>query len=226
MTDAAPDLYTVLGLDRAAQPSRKAIHAAYRKLAKKLHPDVGGDPAAFEAIRVAHDVLTDAARRAHYDATGEFTRGGEPDNAHIALYTQLGLVLDNTMQRVLQEAGERDVCTIDIVAEMRKDVRSHKKTWADREKALQAAMPLFERMADRFKRKGDGPNVLGAIFAARLASNQTQQQHCRDQMKHADDLLEALEGYWFDRIMTLGAPLSLAATLRFHTPTNFNFRGT
>ncbi len=45
------------------------IQAAYRTLARKYHPDHGGDPARMRSLNDAWDVLGDAARRATYDAT-------------------------------------------------------------------------------------------------------------------------------------------------------------
>ena len=53
----------------AAQPPPPALAAmqAYRLLAKRLHPDKGGDPAAFARLQGAFDVLGDARKRAVYD---------------------------------------------------------------------------------------------------------------------------------------------------------------
>ena len=69
----ANDYYQALGLKRDANP--KEIQAAYRRLARKYHPDVtGGDKAAeerFKAINEAHEVLSDADKRAAYDKWGD-----------------------------------------------------------------------------------------------------------------------------------------------------------
>jgi len=66
------DLYAVLGVARDASPEE--IKKAYRKLARKHHPDVNpNDPAAeerFKEISAANDVLSDADKRARYDEFG------------------------------------------------------------------------------------------------------------------------------------------------------------
>jgi len=66
------DYYDVLGVSRGA--SQKEIRQAYRRLARKYHPDVNpGDKAAeerFKAISEAHNVISDAEKRKQYDQFG------------------------------------------------------------------------------------------------------------------------------------------------------------
>ncbi|MGH2461913.1 MAG: DnaJ C-terminal domain-containing protein [Chloroflexota bacterium] len=68
----ARDYYGVLGVPRAA--TDKDIRAAYRKLARKYHPDLNpGDKAAearFKELQSAYDVLSDAEKRKKYDQFG------------------------------------------------------------------------------------------------------------------------------------------------------------
>lgn len=63
------DLYEVLGVSKDA--SEKQIHRAYKKLARKFHPDVNPDSpeaeARFKEVSAAHDVLGDPTKRAEYD---------------------------------------------------------------------------------------------------------------------------------------------------------------
>jgi len=60
------DLYTVLGVDRSADP--QAIRTAYRALARRCHPDSGGDQQAMILLNEAWHILGDPTRRAAYDA--------------------------------------------------------------------------------------------------------------------------------------------------------------
>src|SRR5215472_18694159 len=66
------DYYQVLGVSRTA--SEKEIQSAFRKLARKLHPDVNpGDNDAerrFKEVSEAHDVLSDPDKRKLYDRFG------------------------------------------------------------------------------------------------------------------------------------------------------------
>lgn len=81
------DYYATLGVPKTA--TEKEIKAAYRKLARKHHPDVNpGNRAAedkFKEISEAHEVLGDADKRKKYDQYGEqwkaYSQGGFPGGA-------------------------------------------------------------------------------------------------------------------------------------------------
>jgi len=62
------DLYEVLQVSPRAEP--EVIRAAYRTLARKYHPDFGGDARQMVKLNEAWDVLGDPLRRAGYDAAG------------------------------------------------------------------------------------------------------------------------------------------------------------
>jgi DnaJ-class molecular chaperone len=65
--DRTKDYYSILGVGRDATPA--AIKRAYRRLAKRYHPDVGRGSSVeeFEALQAAYETLTDAERRRRYD---------------------------------------------------------------------------------------------------------------------------------------------------------------
>ena len=76
------DYYDVLGIDRNAD--EKTIKKAYRKLAKKYHPDTnaGNADAAdkFKEVNEAYDVLSDPKKKKMYDQFGHaaFEAGADP----------------------------------------------------------------------------------------------------------------------------------------------------
>ena len=67
------DYYEALGVPRTA--SQKEISAAFRKLARRYHPDLNANDkqaeARFKELSEAHEVLSDAKKRKLYDSFGE-----------------------------------------------------------------------------------------------------------------------------------------------------------
>ena len=63
------DYYKTLGVDRSAD--EKTIKSAYRKLARKYHPDVAkGKEDRFKEVTEAYEVLSDPEKRRRYDTLG------------------------------------------------------------------------------------------------------------------------------------------------------------
>jgi len=77
------DHYKILGVKREA--SAEDIRKAYRRLARKYHPDLNpGDKAAeerFKQVQEANDILSDAKKRKMYDQFGFYQEGGMPGGA-------------------------------------------------------------------------------------------------------------------------------------------------
>ncbi len=75
MPTAAKDYYRTLGIKRTATPDE--VRKAYRRLARKLHPDVNpGNKAAedrFKDVQEAYDILSDAKKREFFDRAGFYS---------------------------------------------------------------------------------------------------------------------------------------------------------
>src|ERR1700686_3252063 len=72
---AKEDFYKILGVKRDAKPEE--IKKAYRRLARKYHPDVNpGDKASedrFKQMSEAFDILSDPKKRSVYDRFGQYS---------------------------------------------------------------------------------------------------------------------------------------------------------
>ena len=116
------DYYKVLGVDKTA--TQDEIKKAYRKLARKYHPDLNpNDPTAkdkFQEINEANEVLSDPEKRKKYDAYGENWKHADEFEAQQQSYRAQGgtgtavnigiLPTDN----ILQVDSEEKVC-MDLV---------------------------------------------------------------------------------------------------------------
>jgi len=86
------DYYKVLGVDKNASPEE--IKKAYRKLARKLHPDLNpNDKEAgrkFQQLNEAHEVLSDPEKRKKYDQYGAHWKAASQQQEARARYQQAG----------------------------------------------------------------------------------------------------------------------------------------
>ena len=96
--------YEILGLD--SNCTNKDIRNVYRELAKKFHPDVGGDPEAFAKISAAVEVLRDPIRRKLFDDHGIYMEESTETLRSMAMNKFRELV-DNWVEHTLQ--SPRDI---------------------------------------------------------------------------------------------------------------------
>ena len=112
------DYYEVLGVSRSADAS--AIKKAYRKLAKKYHPDsnVGDASAAehFKEVNEAYDVLGDEKKRKLYDQYGHaaFEEGfGQGANGYSGNYSG-GTVVSADLRMLVKTEVIRSIILMEM----------------------------------------------------------------------------------------------------------------
>ncbi|MDO9556521.1 MAG: molecular chaperone DnaJ [Coriobacteriia bacterium] len=76
---ARKDYYDILGVSKSSTTDE--IKKAFRKQARKHHPDAGGSEEKFKEINEAYEVLSDAEKRKQYDQFGQYFGGNAPPGA-------------------------------------------------------------------------------------------------------------------------------------------------
>lgn len=182
-----PDLYAVLGLSRAATAAD--VRSAYRRMAKKAHPDAGGSAEEFGRLQVAHDTLIDDERRHTYDTTGRI------DDAVANPLAEVMGVVDELLMKVLNDidaASEKDV--VDL---MRRAIEAEIKGIAEMLRRSPATAHKIDKLAARFHRKS-GDNVLRRSLeekAEQLRRQMAALERRRDLLKR---VIAFLSEYSFD----------------------------
>jgi hypothetical protein len=114
------DLYGILGLTPRATASE--IKSAYRRLARKYHPDVSASPDSatrFVNISRAYEVLSDPRRRAAYDG-GQYTDSQRTFYASrqaevVAMQRHFDRIVDEWLARERQETAARSHAVLIVV---------------------------------------------------------------------------------------------------------------
>jgi hypothetical protein len=182
------DLYALLGVPRDAD--RAAIRRAYWEKARVAHPDAGGSPEAFAAIKKAHDILTDEILRRRYDETGE-AEEPSPDNRRAQVMEALSVALDRAIATLAK--GSRPPGETDMAAMVCETLREQRTELSNQCVDLEKVLEWTRVLAGRFNAEA-GENLMEGVVAGRIAACQSQLDTLTTRMTVVDDALEALRG--------------------------------
>lgn len=140
------DLYAALGVTKGAD--RTAVRRAYRRASKHAHPDMpGGSGKRFALVKLAHDTLTDDARRAHYDRTGEADEK-VPDNRHAEALQCVASAYEAALAEC-QSNGKKPE-HVDLADRMRGWINGHLAQSDAQIKEVEAIIAANEALGRRF----------------------------------------------------------------------------
>lgn len=153
------DPYEELEISRGA--STEEVRAAYRRKARKTHPDKGGDRESFERAKRAEVVLSDPDKRKEYDETGKINDGPE-----ISEERQAQSVIESYLLPII--TGDADPCSFDILKEIGKKLEMDVREANEAIKTLEKRKARIEKTAARIKCKKAGRNILADVLLAKV----------------------------------------------------------
>lgn len=157
------DLYTTLGVPRTA--GKGDIRKAYRRKAKKTHPDAGGSAREFAIISLAHNVLTDDTRRSQYDATGSVDDPPQ-DKSLTAAFQAVDAVLNACIDRRI------DPLTVDVIGDATKHLQTQLRNMDQVKAEGQRKLAVARKLASRFKAKRGKANRIGPLIEHRIRESE------------------------------------------------------
>lgn len=180
------NLYETLGVKQDAKT--ETIRKAYRRKAKKAHPDTGGSAEEFAKLKKAHDILTDDARRKKYDATGDQSEA-RPDNAMSVIVQILAVAMENVISQIEGRMGEPT--EFDIVNDMKIIIGGHLDECQRKRDQFKRTLAKTQKLVGRFGvEKGD--NYLEKIVQGKISALTNNISQCDNQespIKKALDIL-------------------------------------
>lgn len=187
------DPYEELGVPRDA--STADVRKAYRKRAKKLHPDVGGNADDFDRARRAMSVLNDPARREKFDNTGN--ADDSPDNTRSGALQVIEKHMGDLVGGFIAGNG-RDPRQVDVIAHIKACIDAELKECAASLAKGKQAVEFINDMLGRLKveeeKSGD---PLGLSLLAHIAHAQQQMDNMQVGIAQRKMALKIISNYSF-----------------------------
>jgi curved DNA-binding protein CbpA len=154
--DAAATHYEVLGVSKRADAT--ALQYAWRRAAARWHTDrPDGDEARFKRCELAMAVLSDPARRKHYDESGE-------DQLPPPVEDDARELLEQVFGEYIDKAGEFD----DGVEFVRKSLLSAKSNASAHGASLEKELAKLNKRAKAIRAKPGKTNLYAVFIAKRI----------------------------------------------------------
>ena len=187
------DLYEVLGVDRGADPT--VVRKAYRRAAKKAHPDCGGSQEQFALVKLAHDCLTDEKRRATYDKTGRIEEP-EPDSILAKAMNVVAGVLGQIMSTIDQRGG--DYGDYDMLGDARKNIAMQLAGIENQIDQARKAAKKLDRAAAKMKARAGKVDRIGPMLKSRAADAEREAAKLAETVEIMQQAIVVLDEHKFE----------------------------
>lgn len=170
------NLYKTLGVRKNATAA--TIKKAFRAKVKKLHPDKGGEAAAYDEVVLAYKILSEETTKRQYDQTGTYDDGYAKDEA--AAHEELMRMFDQWLDKELQlERYSMPDGPLDVM-------RSHVEKLLEQHKGVAERIPkhlaFYDLAEKRLKRRESAKEGLD-IFIGTLKDRRLKEEGVLKQLE-------------------------------------------
>lgn len=189
----AREIYDTLGVPPSA--SQDDVRRAYRRAAKRAHPDSGGSREAWQRLEEAHRVLSDPDLRTRYDQTGEVPpharRAGEID---VRVVNILGEVVRSVVASPADLDGQP---VIEQILESLARKRQEFMVEYDAVRRFGRRVEILQRRKRRKRRRGRNASndILSLVLEGQLRQNRQDQANCEEKLRVHDQVVDILRQY-------------------------------
>lgn len=180
-------LYDDLGVDQKSNSDE--IKKAYRRKAKKSHPDSGGSEEDFNKLNKAYMILINPETRSKYDATGDESLK-QPDNEQ----SKVMMIIAGALEQVITkfETRGRDPLEVDLVSEMKSLLKTEISKIEVNIQSCNTLVAKTKKMLGKFKVK-NGNNFIEQMLLSKISNIGLHIRTSQDNMvplKKAYDMLD------------------------------------
>lgn len=172
-------------LEVSIHSSEEEIKKKFRILAQLHHPDKGGDEEKFKQINLAYSILSDPARRKHFDKTGEYNIN---EGVREEALGNISMILTHFINQINPDFE-------DLIVIMRNDINNEKNNTNTSISNCIAAITKLEKALKKIKRKKEGENILKLFAMQQIQLQENNILNLNKKLEVCDKMLEILEDY-------------------------------
>lgn len=191
MMQSTNDPYEVLGVSKDATEAE--INAAYKRLAKKAHPDHGGSADKFSRIKQASLVLLDPDKRSRFDRDG-IIDGNKPDNLTATAMERIAGFFVNSINATLE--NPINFSQLDLVQGATEFFNQGIDACSKQITGVERQIKQFEKAIKRLKTKRKN-DVIKAMITSHVTTLRGLIEANKEQIKIATAAIVILKDYEF-----------------------------
>ena len=184
--------YEVLGVAKDADAS--AIKRAYRRAAKRAHPDAGGSTQRFVKLNQAMSVLTNPTRRERFDRTGSVDDDAVDNTLSFAMQLISG-ALDAVLQQEMAKQRIPEQIS-DLLSLIRRNLTNQEFKARDEIKMIAEGIKVNERLLGRFTDK-EGIGRMESLLKGRIGQLRVAQSVLENKLVSLPEAVKIVDGHSF-----------------------------